>query len=223
MPRLLVITAVGAEAEAVLAGFPAADGVAGGLPARRALTPAGLVDVVAGGVGPVAAALSTAAVLSDGGYDAVLAAGIAGGFGGCQLAVADTVAFADLGAQLLDGGFSSVAELGIGDDSIRADPALAAALAHRSGAVTGTILTVATVTGTAERAGRLRAAYPHAVAEGMEGFGVAAAADRAHLRFGELRAVSNPVGPRNRDSWQIGAALARLTAAFEALLAGGPL
>src|SRR5206468_3010364 len=85
-----------------------------------------------------------------------------------------------------------VAGLGV----IDADPDLRRTLAQRTGAPVGTVLTVATVTGRAERAAALLAAHPAALAEGMEGFGVAAAAHRAGVRFGELRAVSNPVGPR---------------------------
>lgn len=223
MPRLLVVTAVAAEADAVLAAFEPTGGTVSGRPVRRALTPAGLVDVVAGGVGPVEAALCTAALLSAGDYELALSAGIGGGFGPFPLAVAAQVAFADLGAQLADGGFRSVAELGFGHDLIAADADLTSAVAGRTGATVGTVLTVATVTGTADRAGRLRTRFPDAVAEGMEGFGVAAAAGRAGVRFGELRAISNLVGPRDRDAWRIPQALAALTGAFDDLLTGGTL
>jgi futalosine hydrolase len=44
----------------------------------------------------------------------------------------------------------------------------------------------------------------------MEGFGVATAAARAGVPFVEVRAVSNPVGPRDRSAWQITEALAAL-------------
>jgi futalosine hydrolase len=74
----------------------------------------------------------------------------------------------------------------------------------------GTILTVATVTGSAERATALRARHPAAVAEAMEGYGVGAAALQAGVGFAELRTVSNPVGPRDRESWRIADALAAL-------------
>ena len=60
--KILVITAVAAERDAVLAGRQPAVGTVGGLQVHRALTPAGLLDVVCGGVGPVAAAVSTAPV-----------------------------------------------------------------------------------------------------------------------------------------------------------------
>ena len=64
MPRLLVVTAVAAEAEAVLGGPGGGPRELAGLPVLRCQTPAGLVDLC-GGAGPVAAAVSTAAVLAD--------------------------------------------------------------------------------------------------------------------------------------------------------------
>jgi futalosine hydrolase len=51
----------------------------------------------------------------------------------------------------------------------------------------------------------------------MEGYGVACAAAGAGVPFAELRAVSNPVGPRDRASWRIGAALEALGAAGRAV------
>ncbi len=224
MPRLLILTAVVAERDAVLGGLPEepASGQLAGQPVLRAATPAGLVDVVAGGVGPVAAALSCAALLAAGGYDLVLAAGVAGGFPPAEpggLAVANRVAFADLGAELADGGFAPLPELGLGEVVLDVDPTLARLLAERTGATSGTVLTVSTVTGTGARAERLRRAHPDAVAEAMEGAGVAMAARRAGVRFGELRAVSNLVGPRDREGWRLAEALAALTAGCRRALA----
>jgi futalosine hydrolase len=76
---------------------------------------------------------------------------------------------------------------------------------------------VATVTASAPPPPARRGRYPDAVAEGMEGFGVAAAADRAGVGFAELRAISNVVGPRDRSAWRIPQALAALTSAAGAL------
>ena len=61
--RILVVTAVAAERDAVLAGRPSAVGMVEGLEVHRAVTAAGLLDVVCGGVGPVAAAVTAASVL----------------------------------------------------------------------------------------------------------------------------------------------------------------
>ncbi|MGW4272390.1 futalosine hydrolase, partial [Streptomyces seoulensis] len=60
----------------------------------------------------------------------------------------------------------------------------------------------------------LRARHPRALTEAMEGFGVAEAAAAHGVPVLELRAVSNPVGPRDRAAWRIGDALAALTEAF---------
>ena len=92
------------------------------------------------------------------------------------------------------------------------DPALRDALggALRT-AVAGPILTVHTVTGTATGTSTISRRHPDAVAEGMEGFGVATAAAGAGVAFGEVRTISNLVGPRDRAGWRIPDALAALT------------
>ena len=203
---LLVVTAVGAERDAVLAGL---DGV-------------GAVDVHAVGVGPAAAAAGTAWLLArEPGYSAVVSVGIGGGFadridlGGLVLATASVAA--DLGAES-PAGFLPLDELGFGTVRYPSDPALLAALREAlPGAVTGAVLTVSTVTGRADGAAALAARHPDAVAEGMEVSGVAAAAALAGAGFAELRAVSNPVGPRDRSAWRIPQALAALTSAAAAL------
>jgi futalosine hydrolase len=59
------------------------------------------------------------------------------------------------------------------------------------------------------------------VAEAMEGFGVATATARVGLPFAEIRAISNPVGPRDRAGWRIPEALAALERAAAALARTG--
>ncbi|GAB3964654.1 hypothetical protein GCM10027615_07790 [Plantactinospora veratri] len=121
---------------------------------------------------------------------------------------------ADLGAESPDG-FLTLDELGFGTTTLPADPALLDVL--RAGlpqAVTGAVLTLGTVTGTTATTAALLARHPDAVAEAMEGYGVASAAVAAGLPFAELRTISNPIGPRDRSAWRIGDAFAALTAAF---------
>ncbi|GGK98535.1 futalosine hydrolase [Mangrovihabitans endophyticus] len=205
---VLVVTAVGAEADAVRGG------------ARDA------VHVSAAGVGPAAAAGGTARLLAlaeaaGTPYRAVISAGIAGGFDG-RAAVGATVLgvrsiAADLGAES-PAGFLPVETLGFGTSVIEADGELLASLtAALPEAVRGDILTLCTVTGSGATAARLARAHPAAVAEAMEGYGVASAATAAAVPFAELRTVSNPVGPRDRASWRIATALAALTKAAAAL------
>ncbi|WP_461031047.1 phosphorylase family protein, partial [Streptomyces sparsus] len=56
--------------------------------------------------------------------------------------------------------------------------------------------------------------HPGAVAEAMEGFGVAQAAAAQGVPVLEVRAVSNAVGPRDRAAWRIPDALDALAEAF---------
>jgi futalosine hydrolase len=202
--RVLVACAVDAEADAVRTGAPH-------------------VAVRTVGVGPAAAAAGTAAALAAAPYDLVLSAGIGGGFAPLApgaVAVAADIVFADLGAETADG-FAPASALGFGVERYPVDPQLAVELADRTGGHLGSVLTVATVTGTAATADALVARHPDAVAEAMEGAGVAAAATAAGVPFAELRAISNLVGPRDRDAWQIPAALAALGRAVAAAVPEG--
>jgi futalosine hydrolase len=204
--RILIVTAVEAEAAALRRGLPA--------------DPPHGVTVLVGGVGAARAAAAVSRALAlDPGYGAVISAGIGGAFPGRAepgaLLLARRVVAADLGAEAPDGRYLSVDELGFGAATVEAGriPGL--------DAVVGTILTVNTATGTAERAAELTRRHPEAVGEAMEGYGVAAAAQLADdLPFAEVRAVSNLVGPRDRDAWRLDLALAALTAAARPIAEG---
>jgi futalosine hydrolase len=212
---LLVVTAVPAEAAALRAGLTEPT-----------------VTVVPVGVGPAVAGAATARLLAlaeaaGRPYRAVVSAGIAGGFAG-RVAVGGTVpatrsVAADLGAESPEG-FIPVDELGMpaellgGGVTVPADPGLLAALRTALPAATvGAVLTVSTVTGTAASTEALAERHPDAVAEAMEGYGVAVAAAQAGLPFAELRTVSNPIGPRDRGAWRMKEAFAALTEAAAAL------
>ncbi|WP_405938052.1 futalosine hydrolase [Streptomyces sp. NBC_00726] len=217
--RVLVVTAVPVERDAVTRAYGDEPAVH---PLRGAeIHRAGPLDVLAGGVGPAASAASTAFALAADRYDLVISAGIGGGFAPVapvgSLAVSRRVVAADLGAET-SAGFVPVTELGFGRAAHLPPRSLVRAAAEATGAAAGDILTVSTVTGTADRTAALLAAHPQAVAEAMEGFGVAEAADLAGVPVLELRAVSNTVGPRDRDAWRIGDALTALTEAFGKLI-----
>ncbi|MGW7071496.1 futalosine hydrolase [Streptomyces sp. NPDC054855] len=198
-PRVLVATAVPAERDAVADVLPPH------------------MDAVAVGVGPAAAAAHTAAALARGPYDLVISAGIGGGFGPDAplgaLVLADEITAADLGAETPDG-FLPVTELGFGAVTHAPPLSLVRDLAAACGGLIGSVLTVSTVTGSAERAAELRRRHPRALAEAMEGFGVAEAAAAYALPVLEIRAISNAVGPRDRAAWRIGEALGALGEAF---------
>ena len=205
---ILVVTAVPAEAGAVSAGLTT-----------------DTVAVRPVGAGPAAAAAGAArliAVAEAAGrpYTAVISAGVAGGFAG-RAEIGDIVIgvrsiAADLGAEA-PGGFLPIDDLGFGTGVEPTDPALREKLAEvLTGAVQGDILTLATVTGTAATAARLAETHPAAVAEAMEGHGVATAARAAGLPFAEVRTISNLIGPRDRESWRMAEAFAALTRAATA-------
>ncbi|MGC5661023.1 futalosine hydrolase [Micromonospora sp. WMMD723] len=215
MTGLLVLTAVPAEAEAVRAGLTDPT-----------------VTVRAIGVGPAVAGATTARMLAlaeaaGRPYRAVVSVGIAGGFAGRAPVGATVLASrsvaADLGAESPTG-FIPVDELGMppellgGGPTIDVDRVLLGALrAALPQAVVGAVLTVSTVTGTAASTTALADRHPDAVAEAMEGYAVAVAATQAGLPFAELRTVSNPVGPRDRDGWRMREAFTALTEAARAL------
>ncbi|MFF3216460.1 futalosine hydrolase [Streptomyces sp. NPDC002886] len=242
--RALIVTAVTAEADSVVRGLsgpvPHPDHVpvdehgpdhAPGsepprtLPGGYLIHRRGAFDVLVAGVGPAAAAAGTATALAlaaaaPDGYGLVVSAGIGGGFAPAapigSLVVADAIVAADLGAETPQG-FLTVVELGFGR-SVHLPPAeLAARAAEATGALLAPVLTVSTVTGTAARTTALAARHPLAGAEAMEGFGVAEAAAAHGLPVLEVRAVSNSVGPRDRDAWRIGEALTALADGFRAL------
>ncbi|BBH20741.1 Futalosine hydrolase [Paenibacillus baekrokdamisoli] len=207
--RILIVTAVQAEKDAVLRGL---QGHAG-------------VDVLAGGVGPIATAASTAAALAGTEYSLVISAGIGGGFVGQaevgSVVLATDIVSGDLGVQTSDA-FLSFEELGFGTTKFRVNPALVSKLAAALQTIglivlTGPILTVSTATGTADHAARLALRIPGAAVEAMEGYGVATAASNRGIPVLEIRTISNQVGPRDRDAWRIGDALKALEAASSVL------
>ncbi|WP_067504205.1 futalosine hydrolase [Actinoplanes sp. TFC3] len=229
-PRLLIVTAVEPEAQAVRAGLSASGIEPVTAASQVGRTGAAIFAVAAVGVGPAAAAAGTARLLAlaearGEPCTAVISTGIAGGFAG-RAAVGGTVLgvrslAADLGAETptqdpSSHAFLPIEELGFGTSVIAADPDLLDAVTSAlPEAIRGDILTLATVTGTAGTTARLEAQYPHAVAEAMEGFGVASAARALGLPFLELRAISNPIGPRDRASWRLQEAFGALTGGWQ--------
>ncbi|WP_194893785.1 futalosine hydrolase [Catenulispora pinisilvae] len=208
MYEFLLATAVGAERDALQ---QRADGL----------------TVIVTGAGPAAAATGAAWVLASEPYKLALSVGIGGGFAPRapigSVVVSTRVVAADLGADSPEG-FLPIEELGFAPHveqpdehwAARIRTALSQAGLH---VVTGAVLTTTTVTGTAERTAELLARHPDAAAEGMEGYGVASAATMAELPFVEIRAISNVVGPRDRDSWRIGEAMDVLATVGQTLAA----
>ncbi|HLZ37784.1 MAG TPA: futalosine hydrolase [Mycobacteriales bacterium] len=227
--RLLLVAAVPAEVDAIAGALrePAAANL-GPYAASAGTAGGGEAWVLAAGVGAAAAAAATATALAASGpWDAVLSVGIAGGFPG-RAAIGDVVVAtaalaAELGAEFPDG-FRGLTDLGVPGDRFAcplAEPLTAGLRRGSTAPVTGPVLTVSTVTGTAARAAALSARHAP-VAEAMEGSGVATAAAAFGVPFGELRTVSNVVGECDRSRWEIGRALGALRAAARALFEEPP-
>ena len=167
------------------------------------------------GIGPAAAALSSAHLLAEHHPERVLLAGIGGAFpkSGCQVGdvlQASMETFADLGYRegeryknldamklpmlpLVTGG------LGCQFPLLALDPE----------DKTGPFITVSQITNSAESAAALWGSFNAAV-ENMEGAAVAAACALYQVPFYQVRAISNLVGPRNPGQWQIELALNNL-------------
>jgi futalosine hydrolase len=183
----------------------------------RFWTPRPNVEVLAGGVGPVEAAIATARRLADGGCDAVVNAGIAGAFRG-RARVGDALVIAretlaDLG---LEGGLPLALPEGTLVERADADAALVgrcADLPYRAGSG----ITVAQVTTTAATGERLAARYGADV-ESMEGFSVLRAAALAGIPALEVRGISNLVGDRAQSEWDFVAGAKATAAVLDAVL-----
>lgn len=210
--RILVITAVEAERDAALPGGSPVNG-----PPYPTLVSGDCFVAAVGAVGPVAAAVAASRMLTAlDPVDLIVSAGLGGGFSGRaeigDLVVANASVLADLGAAT-DDGFLDVATMGFagGSPLVPISPDLV------DGAINGTILTFSTMTGTEELAQARAEAFPGAVAEAMEGYGVAWAAVEHGVLWAEMRAISNRIGRRDRSTWDIPAALGALQRGVKAL------
>jgi futalosine hydrolase len=197
---ILVVCAVAQE----LAALPQRDGV----------------EVLTVGVGPVEAALGTMRALAGRRYDAVINAGIAGGFRD-RCTVGDAVVcsredYAELGLEdgsafPLPGGLELVRH-------VEADAALLRPfLAGVVPVIVGRGVTSAIVTSTTARALVLAHRFRPDV-ESMEGFSVLRAAQLAEVPAIEIRGVSNLVGERATNEWDFRAGAAAAVATTGALL-----
>jgi futalosine hydrolase len=198
-PRLLVVVAVAAEAEA--------------------LAPAGLGEIVVAGIGRTnAAAATTEALLQRGPFDAAVSVGIAGALPGSDLAIGDAViatesVYFEEGIETPAGFLDSI---GLGfplgpfpGNRIPGDAAMRSRLQGLGRFAP--IATVATCSGT-DRLAIEVASRTGAVAEAMEGAAVLHAAGRLGVAALEVRVVSNTTGDRPRQRWDLPRGLASLRA-----------
>ena len=178
------------------------------------------IEILAVGVGPVEAAAGTARALAAQHYDAVVNAGIAGGFRD-RCTVGDAVVcsredYAELGLEdgtafPLPGGLELVRHVEAAPELLR--PFLSGTVP----AIVGRGVTSAIVTSTTSRALVLAHRF-RADVESMEGFAVLRAAQAAGVPAIEIRGVSNIVGERESNGWDFRAGAAAAVAITDALL-----
>ncbi|SBW03372.1 Futalosine nucleosidase [uncultured delta proteobacterium] len=242
-PRITLVAATAMEMRAVLQGLgmnkaapepgAAVTGVIRDIPVR----------LVTSGVGPLAAAYTAGRLAGEGCFTAdrcrgLLSLGIAGTYAANAAPVGSVVMatreiwpeyglFTEEGVDAEALGFPLAGKKGDSGavwNSLTLSPAAALATmglkdpatAPRSGenpvVAAGPSITVAAVSGTRTRARELAARHA-ALIENMESFPLALAAAQAGVPFAEVRSVSNLVGDRSPEAWNIPASLAALARA----------
>ncbi|MHC4136782.1 MAG: futalosine hydrolase [Planctomycetota bacterium] len=161
------------------------------------------VSVVVTGIGPVNAAHALTAALADQTPRKIVVCGVGGAYPGSGLAVldvtcAETETYADLGAESPDG-FLDMEALGfpVVNDHYNRLPLSLFPAETRVPYVTTT-----TCTGTDATARKIVQRTGGAV-ESMEGAAIVHVALKHGLEVGEVRAVSNLVGDRDRKAWKV--------------------
>jgi len=183
------------------------------------------IEVMFAGVGLTATAYALGHRFGGGDLPALAIQAGVGGALDTDLRLGDVVRvaterFADLGAEDRDGSFLTLGEIGLppgppfDETGVLHAPEGLASLPFP--AVHG--LSVNRVNGSAESIARVRAKYPGAQVESMEGAAFFLACLRAGVEPLQLRAVSNYVEPRNRAAWRMGEAVGALNEGLQGLL-----
>jgi futalosine hydrolase len=216
--RLLVVVAIAEEGQAILGDGPWESERTGPYEVLVTTHEDLQYEVVVSGIGAMASAAATSTAFAlRGPYDLVISAGIGGGFRTHgveldELMVADEIVNVDYvhppDVEVL--GVDPAAWTPIVFPAAESFVSAARDAAH---ARHGAILTVTAMTDSHERESSLAKQYPSALAEAMEGAGVAVAAWRWNVPCGEVRTVSNFLG-QIFGEWEMERALERLKSCF---------
>lgn len=175
-------------------------------------------DVLITGVGIAAATFQLTKHLHHEHYDLVLQAGVAGTFSdsyppGSVVAVGKDC-FGDAGA-LTDGQFESFTDLGLSSElewMRNTHPLLAQLQLPIANAIT-----VNTITNHQDYIAALRHKYQPDI-ETMEGAALHYVCGHLHKPYLQLRSISNAVGERNKQHWQLNEAITNLNATLQQLV-----
>ena len=148
------------------------------------------------GFGPVAAAARTAALLAEHEPERVLLLGIAGSYDPGTAAVGTALEIDRVAIDGFDGA------------GFEAWPGVGATLELRETVSARALVTVLAPSSSPADAEERRRRHPGAVAEDMEGYGVALACRIARTPLAIVRGISNRAGDRNTNGWRIPEALA---------------
>ncbi|QDU96717.1 futalosine hydrolase [Lignipirellula cremea] len=165
------------------------------------------------GFGPIAAAARTAALLAQLRPARVLLTGLAGTYDNV-LPLGAAFAFESIAIDRLGAGegerYQPASDIGFSQWPEPPGPIeQRLALWQPPGLATaGLLLTTCTASAAASEAAGKRGLFPEAVAEDMEGFGVALACALAGVPLAIVRGISNLAGNRDKREWRIDAALA---------------
>jgi len=182
------------------------------------------------GFGPIAAAARTATLLAEHTPARVLLAGIAGRFDD-RLTIGSAHLFSEVACYGVGAGsgaaFEPAAALGWpqwpgdppGDEAAIGDVIACEAATAPAPPAAGLLLTACAASADTADVATRRRLFPAAVAEDMEGFGVALACRLAGVPLRIVRGISNTAGDRDKSRWQIGPALEAVAALAHTLLA----
>ncbi|MEM9886755.1 MAG: futalosine hydrolase [Bacteroidota bacterium] len=174
------------------------------------------VQILVTGVGQMLTAFAMGSILSQKEFDLLINAGVAGAFDRrLQLGAVVQVAseqFGDLGAEEKDGRFLSIHDLKLIDDNevpFQDGKLLNTSSTDFDFLPKASGLTVNKVHGNTASIEQIQEKY-NAQIESMEGIAFFYAALMSETPFLEIRAISNYVEARNRESWALGLAIDRL-------------
>jgi futalosine hydrolase len=181
--------------------------------------PLGLARVETCGLGPVAAAARTSALLERLRPARALLVGIAGAY---DVRAHPIGTAARCGVVSMDGLEACGFDL-LEAQELPRRPAIGTRIELAGANAAVGLVTVLAPSGSADEAGARRARHEGAALEDMEGFGVALACAAAGVPLAIARGVSNAAGDRSRERWKIPEALAAARAiALEILRAAVP-